>query len=108
MLGIDMAHIGRRYGDPTAAYVGQSHMMEVRERDADRLEKVCAGDAEGFFELVHQNQDDLRWCGYSPLYTFLSAVKGVKGKVLNYEQWNIDEESVVSFAAVEFTEAGPE
>ena len=107
VLGIDMAHIGRRYGDPTAARAGEGHMTEVRERDAERLEKVCAGDAEGFFELLHPNQDDLRWCGYSPLYTFLSTVKGVKGKVLNYEQWNIDEESVVSFAGVEFTEMGP-
>ena len=108
VLGIDMAHIGRRYGDQTAARAEQGRMMEVRQRDVDRLEKVCAGDAEGFFELVHPNHDDLRWCGYSPVYTFLSAVKGVKGKVLKYEQWNIDEASVVSFAGVEFTEAGPE
>jgi AmmeMemoRadiSam system protein B len=106
VLGIDMAHIGRRYGDPTAALADQGHMMEVRERDVDRLARVCAGDAEGFFDLVHPNRDDLRWCGYSPVYTFLSAVKGVEGKVLNYEQWNIDEESVVSFAGVEFRESG--
>ena len=106
VLGIDMAHIGRRYGDPTAALADQGHMMEVRERDVDRLARVCAGDAEGFFDLVHPNRDDLRWCGYSPVYTFLSAVKGVEGKVLNYEQWNIGEESVVSFAGVEFRETG--
>ena len=108
VLGIDMAHIGRRYGDQTAANANQGRMIEVRERDVDRLERVCAGDAEGFFELVHPNQDDLRWCGYSPMYTFLSAVKGVEGKLLSYEQWNIDEASVVSFGGVEFREAGLE
>jgi hypothetical protein len=105
VLGVDMAHIGRRYGDSYSATAGQGPLAEVRLRDEARLERVCQCDAEGFFELVHPNHDDLRWCGYSPIYTFLRAVENVLGEVLLYEQWNIDQQSVVSFAGVEFRRA---
>jgi AmmeMemoRadiSam system protein B len=106
VLGIDLAHIGRRYGDRHAAKAGQGRMQEVRARDEARLERVCDSDAAGFFDLVHPNYDDLRWCGYSPVYTFLHSIKNVRGKVLHYEQWNIDQQSVVSFTGMEFTERG--
>jgi len=102
VLGIDLAHIGRRYGDSFVARAHEGEMTEVRRRDEERLECVCAGDAEGFYDLVRPNGDDLRWCGYSSTYTFLRSVSGCKGKVLNYEQWNIDEQSVVSFVGAEF------
>jgi MEMO1 family protein len=44
-------------------------------------------------------------CGSAPLYTFLKAVPGARGKLLRYEQWNIDEQSVVSFAGMSFSRA---
>ena len=102
VLGVDMAHIGRRYGDPDAAEAEAGHMLEVRTKDLARIERMEAGDAEGFFELVRPNRDDLRWCGYAPIYTFLRSVRGISGRTHLYEQWNIDPQSVVSFAGVEF------
>lgn len=102
ILGIDLAHIGRRYGDEFEALAEQGRMAAVRAKDQARLERVCAGDARGFFEQVRPNHDELRWCGYSPVYAFLQSVNGWRGNVLNYEQWNIDEASVVSFAGAEF------
>jgi AmmeMemoRadiSam system protein B len=63
VLGVDMAHLGRRYGDPQPATAEQGFLVEVRARDEARLERICQGDAQGFFELVHPNRDDLRWCG---------------------------------------------
>jgi MEMO1 family protein len=106
VLGVDMAHIGRRYGDHYAATAEQGPLAEVRARDEQRLARMCRGDATGFFELVHPHHDDLRWCGYSPIYTFLKAVENIRGDVLHYEQWNIDQQSVVSFAGVEFRRTG--
>jgi MEMO1 family protein len=103
VLGIDLAHIGRRYGDRLSAQAEQGAMLEVKERDHERLQHACAGRAEEFFELVKPEQDDLKWCGFSPLYTFLQALPEARGEVLRYDQWNIDEESVVSFAALEFS-----
>lgn len=102
VLGIDLAHMGLRYGDPFAATAHRGEMEEVAERDRERLERVTAGDVRGFWELVRQNGDDLKWCGSSPLYTFLRAVPEAKGCLRRYEQWNIDERSVVSFAALSF------
>ncbi len=46
--------------------------------------------------------DDLKWCGASPLYTFLQRRPRRRGELLRYEQWNIDPASVVSFAALAF------
>lgn len=103
VLGVDLAHIGRRYGDPNPATSFYGEMLEVKQRDEERIERVCAGDARGFFDLVCPNRDPLKWCGLSPIYTFLAAQPEAKGTLLNYDQWNIDEQSVVSFAALEFS-----
>ncbi|MEZ5365856.1 MAG: AmmeMemoRadiSam system protein B [Bryobacterales bacterium] len=102
VLGVDMAHIGRRYGDRDAAEAETGHMLEVRAKDEARLQRMEAGDSGGFFDLVHPNRDELRWCGYAPIYAFLHSQSGITGRTLLYEQWNIDPQSVVSFAGVEF------
>lgn len=106
LLGIDLAHIGRRYGDAFSAEAGRGRMAQVQEQDRERLDRVCAGDRQGFFELLRASRDELRWCGYSAVYTFLSALPQARGRLVNYEQWNIDAESVVSFAALEFSRNG--
>jgi len=103
VLGIDMAHIGRRYHDTFDARASEGYMQEVARRDAERNERVAAGDAAGFWSLVQPNGDDLRWCGSSPLYTFLKTHPGIRGTVERYDQWNIDEKSVVTFAGITFS-----
>ncbi len=102
VLGVDMAHMGARYGDKFAAHADQDEMALVRERDKLRIERVNAADARGFWDLVNENRDDLKWCGSSPIYTFMKAVPQARGALLRYEQWNIDESSVVSFAGISF------
>jgi AmmeMemoRadiSam system protein B len=102
VLGIDMAHKGRRYGDEFAALANQNEMLEVGARDRQRMERIAASDARGFWEMVQENHDDLKWCGSSPLYTFLKVRPDVRGAVERYEQWNIDPQSVVSFAGMSF------
>ena len=102
VLGIDLAHIGRRYGDPFPAAANRGPMSAVAEQDRRRLDLVCSGDAGGFFELLRPNGDELKWCGYSALYTFLKAIPRARARLLRYEQWNIDPQSVVSFAGLEF------
>ncbi|HYP13414.1 MAG TPA: AmmeMemoRadiSam system protein B [Bryobacteraceae bacterium] len=103
VLGIDMAHMGVRYGDPMAAEAGEGLMVDVARRDEERIDRANAADAEGFWDLVKENnEDDLKWCGSAPLYTFLRAVPGLRGTTRAYQQWNIDDHSVVSFAAMSF------
>jgi len=103
VLGIDLTHRGRRYGDSFSALANRGQMEEVAEQDRQRLELVCAGDSRGFLEMVQARGDELNWCGSSTLYTFMKAVGKVRGRVLLYEQWNIDPQSVVSFASLEFS-----
>ena len=102
VLGIDMAHMGRRYGDEFSAEADEREMVDVAGRDHMRIESVNAGKADDFWAQVQENQDDLKWCGSSPLYTFLRAVPEARGRLLRYQQWNIDEQSVVSFAGMAF------
>jgi AmmeMemoRadiSam system protein B len=104
VLGVDMTHIGRRYGDALSARADDGPLQAVANRDRGRLDRVAAADADGFWQLVHENKDgdDLKWCGASSLYTFLRAVPQARGDLLRYQQWNIDDDSVVSFAAMAF------
>lgn len=108
VLGIDMAHIGARYGDQFEARAGDGRMLEVAERDHARIGAISAGDAAGFWDLVREGgrergEDELRWCGSSPVYSFMRAMPQARGRLRRYQQWNIDEQSVVSFAGMSFT-----
>jgi AmmeMemoRadiSam system protein B len=106
VLGVDMAHMGKRYGDPFEATAGRAEMEDVARRDRSRIERMEQGDAAGFWEQVRENRahgnDALKWCGSSPIYTFLTAMPGARGSLLHYQQWNIDPHSVVSFAGLKF------
>jgi AmmeMemoRadiSam system protein B len=102
VLGVDLAHVGRRYGDPRAARRLRGELLEVEAIERERLDALFRGQTERFLDLVTQEQDPLRWCGFSPLYTFAKAVPEARGNLLHYDQWNIDDDSVVSFAAAEY------
>ncbi len=103
VLGVDMAHMGIRYGDKFAARAEQDEMSVVRQRDLLRTERINAGDAHGFWQLIQENQDNLKLWGSSPFYTFMQAVPQARGTLQLYEQWNIDDRSVVSFAGITFS-----
>ena len=80
VLGVDFAHVGRRYGDERAARAYEGPLAAVAERDDARVERIAAGDADGFWDLVmERGDDDLKWCGSSPIYTFLRAVPQARG-----------------------------
>jgi MEMO1 family protein len=105
ILGVDMAHMGARYQDRFAAHAGEGIMAAVDERDRKRIARINACDSDGFWNLVQENRDDLKWCGSSPFYTFLKTAPDARGELLRYEQWNIDDNSVVSFAGISFTQS---
>lgn len=49
--GVDMAHMGVRYGDQFQALANADERLAVTERDQRRMERMAAGDARGFWEL---------------------------------------------------------
>ena len=91
-------------GEQLALLWGIERGDEVERRDRLRIASLSEGDAAGFWRDVQADGDALRWCGSSPLYTFLRAVPA-RAELLRYEQWNIDEGSVVSFAGLAFRNA---
>lgn len=102
LLAVDMAHMGRRYGDPLRAKANLGEMVAIEQRDRQRIDHISAGDIRGYWSLVQDGNDDLKWCGASPIYTFMKALPGARGELLNYCQWQIDPESVVTFAGMRF------
>jgi len=105
VLGVDMAHMGVRYGDAFAARAEQGEMAVVRMRDELRIARVLASDAQGFWNLVQENRDDdLKWCGSSVIYSFMKAVPKARGTLQRYDLWNIDEQSVVTFVGMSFSD----
>ena len=103
VLGVDMAHIGQRYGDSIRATANLGEMLAIEQRDRARIERINAGDREGYWSLVQDGHDDLKWCGASPIYTFMKVMPNLRSELLDYHQWQIDPASVVSFGALRFS-----
>ena len=103
ILGVDMAHMGRRYGDNLRATASTGEMLAIEQRDRQRIDQISAGDIGGYWSLVQDGHDDIKWCGSAPFYTFLKVMPGLRGELADYHQWQIDPHSVVSFAALHFT-----
>jgi hypothetical protein len=99
IAGVDLAHVGPRFGDaePNTA----DSLTAVEAADRRMLEPVVAADAGGFFASVAADGDARRICGLSPIYTLLRLLPGSPGRLLRYTQWP-DPEGAVSFCAVSF------
>ena len=98
--GVDLAHVGPRFGDPepnTPAF-----LAEVEREDRAMLDAVVAGRAHDFYESVARDGDARRICGLSPIYAVLRALPGAQGRLLQYTQWP-DPEGAVTFCAATFT-----
>ena len=75
----------------------------VARQDAELLEVICRGEAEGFCQQVLADGDARRICGLSPIYYLLALVGPAEGRLLKYSQW-VDPrgQGSVTFAGVIF------
>ncbi len=101
IAGVDLAHVGRRFGDPRAPMEGE--LAELRRRDLATLATIARGDRDGFVAETVRERDGRRICGFAALYCLLALVPGARGQVLDYGQ-SVEAAtgSVVSFAAMRF------
>jgi len=98
LISGDLSHVGRKFGDQEAA---SSMRSRVEAFDDQFLTAAASGERENLFELIRQNHDRYRVCGFPPLYTFLTAFGGLKGNRMDYSWWDESErESAVSFGAI--------
>lgn len=103
VAGVDMAHIGRQFGD--ADLLDENRLKEQWTDDQQLLARACAGDSAGWFEHVANCDDRHRICGLAPTYTMLEAMQPQRGELLKYDQAVAEDgTSCVSFASVAFYE----
>ena len=99
VAGADLAHVGRRFGDATGPT--EASMKEVELRDREFLGRVEAGDADGVYRSIAEEQDRRRVCGYPPIYMTLSCLEHPAGRLLQYRQWvDFQAGAAVTFAAL--------
>jgi AmmeMemoRadiSam system protein B len=99
VAGVDLAHVGPRFGDPDPNT--EASLAIVEREDRAMLESVVAGDARGFFARVAADRDARRICGLSPIYSLLRVLPEAPGRLIEYRQWP-DPEGAVTFCAVSF------
>jgi MEMO1 family protein len=99
VAGVDLAHVGPRFGDPDPNT--EAFLAIVEREDRAMLESVVAGDARGFFAQVAADRDARRICGLSPIYSLLRILPEAPGRLIEYRQWP-DPEGAVTFCAVSF------
>src|SRR5207244_3775849 len=51
LLAVDMAHMGRRYGDPLRATANIGEMLAIEERDHERIRHIGAADIRSYWSL---------------------------------------------------------
>jgi len=101
IAGADMAHVGLKFGDPEP--VDGTMLRWIRQRDALSLSYAEKIDAEGFYKSIEEEKDKRKICGLSPIYSLLSTINAIEGKLIDYDQaLEQDTGSVVSFASMGF------
>lgn len=98
LISGDFAHVGRKFGDQRPA----SEMFdEVKRFDKKFIRHAEQGNADALLDVMKENLDAYRICGFPPLYTALMALSGVRGQLKSYDLWDERErESAVSFGSL--------
>jgi AmmeMemoRadiSam system protein B len=101
IAGVDLAHVGRQFGDREP--ITEEFLQRVEREDRDLVSRLIALDAPGFFENIANDQDRRRICGFSPMYSLIHLLDGVEGKALAYRQaYTPETASAVTFTSVVF------
>lgn len=98
LISGDLAHFGNKFGDKTAA---STMFDQVEEFDRRFLNHASANRRSEMLELMKEDMDPYRICGFPPLYTFLSSMPELKGEIISYDLWDERErESAVTFGSI--------
>lgn len=96
----DLAHTGPAFGDTLPA----GFVERAMGKKADRLlmERLCAGDADGFLSLIREEGDRRHICGLPPIYLAARLLEPVAGYAIAYDQAPADPQgaSFVSFCGI--------
>ncbi len=101
LAAADLSHVGPAFGGHPLDLVGRARLGSA---DADLLERICAGDADGFLDAIRSVGDIYNVCGMAPIYLTMRALSPVKGTKIAYDRCPADEvgTSLVSICGVVF------
>jgi hypothetical protein len=99
VAGVDLAHVGPRFGDPEEISAAKAGTIERRDRAT--LQRLTEGDAAGFVAETLQEGNERRLCGFGALYALLTLLGPTRGRALHYGQ-SRERTGLVSFAALAF------
>ncbi len=97
VAGVDLSHVGVRFGDPEP---DERTLREVDEKDRAALEAALRGDAEGWYQSIAAHEDSTRICGWAATYVMLRCAEPGAGRLLDYEVSPERGGSLVSVAAL--------
>lgn len=102
LAGVDLAHVGPRFGDDVP--VDDALIQRVRERDRQDLERALAVDPAGWYRSVMSDGNERRVCGLNAVYAALQAVNGTAqpGGLLHYGYAHDPGGGIVSFAGIAY------
>ncbi len=97
IAGVDLCHVGPKFGHPEPAGTYQD---EFQEHDRRLMAALCRGSAEEFWAEAQRVEDRFHVCGLPALATLLEILPGSTGRILGYQVWNdVSTRSAVSFGA---------
>jgi len=97
VAGVDLSHVGPRFGDPP---LDEGMKREIEARDRAALEAARQGDADAWFATIAEHGDSTRICGLAPTYAMLRCAAPGAGRLLRYEQSEEQDSSLVTVAAI--------
>lgn len=101
VAGVDLAHVGRQFGDREP--ITEAFLQWVESEDRELVDRLAQLDAPGFFQNVAKDQDKRRICGFSPLYSLIHLLDGARGNHLKYSQaFTPETGSAVTFTSLVF------
>jgi len=84
----DLAHVGPAFGGPPFDPPARA---ELRLSDAELLDIVASGNADGFFAALRSAGDRNNVCGLPPIYLALRFLGDARGETIAYDQCRADE-----------------
>jgi len=98
----DLAHVGPAFGGRPLTHAARTRLAAA---DDELLDRMIAGDGEGFFQTIRRVEDRNNVCGVTPGYLTLKILgDGVRGERLAYDTCPADEAdtSAVTIGGVVF------
>jgi len=98
LISGDLAHVGKKFEDESPA---ATMFDDVEAFDQKFLEYGSQNNRADMLNLIKEEYDPYRICGFPPLYTFLQSMPNLNGKVLSYDLWDERErDSAVTFGSI--------